>query len=62
MALKIDKVGRVILPKPIRDRLGMLPACDIEIEETPSGLLLKAPPQPVDQPSLKWVVSWLIPA
>jgi len=43
MTLKIDKAGRVILPKPIRDRLGMLPGCNIEIEETPNGLLLSAP-------------------
>jgi len=43
MTLKIDKAGPVILPKSIRDRLIILPGCDIEIEETPNGLLLSAP-------------------
>jgi AbrB family looped-hinge helix DNA binding protein len=41
MTLKIDKAGRVILPKPVRDRLGLRAGSDIEIEETPDGLVLK---------------------
>jgi AbrB family looped-hinge helix DNA binding protein len=41
MTLKMDKAGRVILPKPVRDRLGLREGSDIEIEETPEGLMLK---------------------
>ena len=41
MTLKIDKAGRVILPKPVRDRLGLRAGSDIEVEETPEGVVLK---------------------
>jgi looped-hinge helix DNA binding domain, AbrB family len=41
MTLKIDKVGRVILPKPVRDRLGLRAGSDLEVQETPEGVLLK---------------------
>ena len=57
MTLKIDKAGRVILPKPIRDRLGMLPGGQIEIEETQGGLLLTAPSQ---KPALVKMGSFLV--
>jgi AbrB family looped-hinge helix DNA binding protein len=41
MTLKIDKAGRVILPKPIRDRLGLHAGSDLEIQETAGGIVLK---------------------
>jgi AbrB family looped-hinge helix DNA binding protein len=41
MTLKIDKAGRVILPKPVRDRLGLHAGSDLEIEETPDGVVLR---------------------
>jgi AbrB family looped-hinge helix DNA binding protein len=41
MTLKIDKAGRVTLPKPVRDRLGLRAGSDIELEETPGGVVLK---------------------
>jgi AbrB family looped-hinge helix DNA binding protein len=41
MTLKMDKAGRVILPKPLRDRLGLGEGSDLEIQETPEGVLLK---------------------
>jgi AbrB family looped-hinge helix DNA binding protein len=41
MTLKIDKAGRVILPKPVRDRLGLRAGSDIEVEETADGVVLK---------------------
>jgi AbrB family looped-hinge helix DNA binding protein len=41
MTLKVDKAGRVILPKPVRDRLGLREGSDLELEETPEGLMLK---------------------
>ena len=45
MNVKIDKSGRIILPKPLRDRLRLRQGSGLEIEERPEGLLLK----PVDQ-------------
>jgi AbrB family looped-hinge helix DNA binding protein len=45
MHVKIDKAGRIVLPKPVRDRFRLRQGSDLEIEELPEGLLLK----PVDQ-------------
>jgi len=41
MTLKVDKAGRVILPKPLRDRLGLRAGSDLEIQEIPEGVVLK---------------------
>jgi AbrB family looped-hinge helix DNA binding protein len=41
MTLKLDKAGRVILPKPVRDRLGLRAGSDLETHETPEGVMLK---------------------
>jgi AbrB family looped-hinge helix DNA binding protein len=41
MTLKMDKAGRVILPKPVRDRLGLHEGSDLEIQETSEGVTLK---------------------
>jgi len=41
MTLKIDKAGRVILPKPVRDRFGLRAGSDLEVKETAEGVLLK---------------------
>ena len=49
MTLKMDKAGRVILPKPLRDRLGLHEGSDLEMTETPEGVILKPTEQ---QPSM----------
>lgn len=41
MTLKLDKAGRVILPKLVRDRLGLHEGSELQMEETPEGLMLK---------------------
>lgn len=41
MTIQIDKAGRVVLPKQIRDRLGMTAGSDLEVVETLEGLMLK---------------------
>ncbi|MEP6538602.1 MAG: AbrB/MazE/SpoVT family DNA-binding domain-containing protein [Bryobacteraceae bacterium] len=41
MTLKIDNAGRVILPKPVRDRLGLRAGSELEMRETAEGLVLK---------------------
>ncbi|MCC7341510.1 MAG: AbrB/MazE/SpoVT family DNA-binding domain-containing protein [Bryobacterales bacterium] len=41
MTLKIDRAGRVILPKPVRDRFGLTAGAELEIQETADGLMLR---------------------
>jgi len=41
MNLKIDQAGRIVVPKPMRDRLGLRPNTEIEIVEQAGGLLLR---------------------
>ena len=52
VTLKIDSAGRIVVPKPIRDRLGLRAGADIEVIETPDGIVLKPS---VDQPSIQKV-------
>jgi AbrB family looped-hinge helix DNA binding protein len=39
--LKIDKAGRIVVPKDLRDRLGMRAGTELEVGETADGLILK---------------------
>lgn len=41
MTLKIDKAGRIVLPKPTRERLGLQAGMDLEMSEGPGGVILK---------------------
>ena len=41
MTLKLDNFGRIVLPKEIRERLGLRAGMDLEIKERPEGLLIK---------------------
>jgi AbrB family looped-hinge helix DNA binding protein len=41
MKLRIDKAGRIVVPKPIRERLGFKPDTELEAVEQPEGVLLK---------------------
>jgi len=45
MTIKIDKAGRIVLPKPVRDRFRLRPGSDLELEERPEGVILR----PVEQ-------------
>jgi AbrB family looped-hinge helix DNA binding protein len=64
MTLKIDRAGRVILPKPMRDRLGLHEGSALDVQETPEGVVLS----PIDRrPSLVkrgsfWVHTGELPA
>jgi AbrB family looped-hinge helix DNA binding protein len=49
MKLKIDNAGRIVLPKPVRDRLGLRAGSDLELAESGEGILLTPARQ---QPSL----------
>jgi AbrB family looped-hinge helix DNA binding protein len=45
MTIKIDKAGRIVLPKPVRERFRLRAGSDLELEERPEGLILR----PVEQ-------------
>ncbi len=41
MELRIDKAGRIVVPKPLRERLGFKPDTELEAIEQPEGVLIK---------------------
>jgi len=41
MKLRIDKAGRLVVPKPLRERLGFKPNTEMEVMEQIDGMLLK---------------------
>lgn len=47
MHVKVDQAGRIVLPKKMRDRLGLRKDSELEIEESAEGIFLK----PVEQQS-----------
>jgi AbrB family looped-hinge helix DNA binding protein len=57
MNLRIDKLGRVVVPKAIRDRLGLVPDAELEVHEHADGLLLRLPKQQAAMAKVKglWV-------
>jgi AbrB family looped-hinge helix DNA binding protein len=42
MKLRIDKSGRILIPKILRQRLGFKPGTELELLHHPDGLLLRA--------------------
>jgi AbrB family looped-hinge helix DNA binding protein len=45
MKLRIDSAGRIVLPKPVRDRFRLTAGAVLELEERPEALVLR----PVEQ-------------
>ena len=43
MRATIDAAGRVVIPKPLRERLGFTPGTELEIEAVDSRLEITAP-------------------
>ncbi|MGO8786785.1 MAG: AbrB/MazE/SpoVT family DNA-binding domain-containing protein [Terriglobia bacterium] len=41
MTLKIDKAGRIVFPKHLRERLGLKPNMELEAVEEQGGVLLR---------------------
>ena len=39
MTMSIDKAGRIVVPKPLRDRLGMTPGTELVVEADGDGLV-----------------------
>jgi AbrB family looped-hinge helix DNA binding protein len=48
MHVKVDQAGRIVLPKKVRDRLGLRKDSQLELKESAEGIVLK----PVDEVSL----------
>ena len=47
MTLKIDRAGRIVVPKPVRERLGLRPGSHLEMVEGPDGITIRrAEPKP----------------
>jgi AbrB family looped-hinge helix DNA binding protein len=38
---RIDKSGRIVLPKRLRERLGLKPGTELEVLDQPGGVLLR---------------------
>lgn len=43
MDVKLDQSGRIVVPKPLRDRLGLKPDMALEVHEQADGMLLRVP-------------------
>jgi AbrB family looped-hinge helix DNA binding protein len=41
MTIRMDKSGRIVLPKIIRERFGLTPDLELDIIEQPDGVLLR---------------------
>ena len=41
MNLAVDKFGRIVLPKRLRERLHLVPGTGLTIEELPDGVVLR---------------------
>jgi AbrB family looped-hinge helix DNA binding protein len=41
MKLRIDKSGRILVPKPLRDRLGLKPGTELKAVEQSGGVFLR---------------------
>ena len=64
MTLTIDKAGRLVLPKPVRDRFGLHEGSRLELSETADGIVLR---QADEEPSMvkrngRWVFRGELPA
>ncbi len=44
--LKIDVLGRIVIPKPVRDRLRLKPGSELDLVEREEGILLRPPGRP----------------
>jgi len=57
MNLKIDRLGRIVLPKPLRQRHGLRPGTELEVTERPGEVLLRPAHQ---KPSMVKIGSWWV--
>lgn len=43
MMVTIDRLGRIVVPKPVRDALGLVPGTRLDLVEEPDGFRLLVP-------------------
>jgi len=57
MKLKIDRAGRIVVPKPLRERLGLKAGAELEVVDRPERILLRMPERqsPMTQVNGLWV-------
>lgn len=41
MKITIDRAGRIVVPKPLRDRLGMTPGTELVVEADGEGIVIR---------------------
>ena len=41
MEIRMDKSGRIVLPRMIRERFGLTPDLELEVVEQPDGVLIR---------------------
>lgn len=41
MEIRMEKSGRIVLPRAIRERFGLTPDLDLEVIEQPNGVLIR---------------------
>ncbi len=49
MKTRMDRFGRIVVPKEVRDRHGLVPGSQVEIEDSPETIVLRVLS---DQPGL----------
>lgn len=47
MRTTIDRAGRVVVPKPVRDELGLNPGTELELSVVDRRIELEVPPTPM---------------
>jgi AbrB family looped-hinge helix DNA binding protein len=64
MKLTIDKAGRVVIPAHIRERLGLVPGTELDVEvDDLSVRLVRSVPKPrLERVGSRWVVRPTAPA
>ena len=57
MKVTIDKAGRIVVPKPVRDALGLDPGDELELENTAEHIIIRPlhDTMPLRQESGVWV-------
>jgi len=57
MNVKIDKLGRIVLPKPLRQRYSLRPGTELEVTERAGEVLLRPASQ---KPSMVKIRGWWV--
>lgn len=46
MTATVDRFGRLVVPKEIRDRHGIVAGCELEVEDTGDSIVLRVATEP----------------